>query len=163
VNPCTACRHKKRAAIDRALLSGKFPSEVAKTFGLSLTSVHRHKKNHVLGAIEAAKAARAEAQVTTALAISADVETIVRDVVAKGVALIGEADGKIGERAQAMRAVLQGCELLAKLSGRLGSAHAAAAVVVVEKPSGDAELPPWIKRVATNDTVEAAPTDVASG
>jgi hypothetical protein len=46
VNPCRACSHPDRTEIDVALLSGTVLRKVAARYGLNLTSLYRHAKNH---------------------------------------------------------------------------------------------------------------------
>jgi hypothetical protein len=44
---CTVCDHPKRHGIDEALVSGAPYRGVAKRFGLSESSVYRHKTEHL--------------------------------------------------------------------------------------------------------------------
>ena len=60
---CTACYHPEQAEIDQMLLAGSSLRIVAERFGMSTTSVHRHKQHisKVLGrATEIAEIAKAD-------------------------------------------------------------------------------------------------------
>ncbi len=60
---CTACYHPEQAEIDQMLLAGSSLRVVAERFGMSTTSVHRHKQHisKVLGrATEIAEIAKAD-------------------------------------------------------------------------------------------------------
>ncbi len=48
MNPCTVCRHPDRQEIDRLLLSDTSLRTVAQKFNLAVTSLHRHRRNHLL-------------------------------------------------------------------------------------------------------------------
>lgn len=54
---CKACQHTRRTAIDRALAAGTATVTVARQFGLTESSVRRHRK-HVRALILKAKAQR---------------------------------------------------------------------------------------------------------
>jgi transposase-like protein len=61
---CTVCDHPERHSIDEALVGGAPYRSVAKRFGLSESSVYRHKTEHLpahlLKAREVEEAARAD-------------------------------------------------------------------------------------------------------
>jgi transposase len=61
---CTVCDHPERNGIDQALVTGAPYRSVAKRFGLSESSVYRHKTEHLpaylLKAREAEEMAQAE-------------------------------------------------------------------------------------------------------
>lgn len=44
---CSVCRHPDAAEVDAALLAGTAIRTVGETFGLSRSSVHRHRQNHL--------------------------------------------------------------------------------------------------------------------
>ena len=43
--PCSTCQHLKRPEIDRRLAAGEPVAQVARDYGLNLSSLHRHKTN----------------------------------------------------------------------------------------------------------------------
>jgi len=45
--PCSICSHSERLEIDRLLLQGTSYRDIADRFGLSKTSVFRHKESHI--------------------------------------------------------------------------------------------------------------------
>ena len=51
MKPCSACVHPDRAVIDSELLEGVSLRTVAGRHGLSTTAVHRHRTQHLEGAI----------------------------------------------------------------------------------------------------------------
>lgn len=51
---CKVCRHPARNEIDRALIGGESSRSIGEKYGLDHTVVHRHYKNHVPAAIQAA-------------------------------------------------------------------------------------------------------------
>ena len=55
---CTVCRHTERASIDAALVDGVALRDIAGRFGLTKSSVERHKAEHLSEAL--AKAREAE-------------------------------------------------------------------------------------------------------
>lgn len=62
VTPCSVCSHKYCAAIDQAL-SKPWPGyrKLARAYGLSTTSLHRHWKHHVKPKLETGQEVRQEA------------------------------------------------------------------------------------------------------
>jgi len=52
---CTVCTHKKITYINKALLSGETVSSVAVKYGLSRSSVDRHKKKCIASAVNLAR------------------------------------------------------------------------------------------------------------
>jgi hypothetical protein len=56
MTPCTCCRHRQRAELDAELIAGHDTFRViAKRYGRSLASIHRHKKRHLDGLLKAAR------------------------------------------------------------------------------------------------------------
>ena len=43
--PCSTCQHLKRPEIDRRLAAGEPVAQVARDYGLNLSSLHRHRAN----------------------------------------------------------------------------------------------------------------------
>src|SRR4051812_32973538 len=63
---CTVCRHEERAQIDTALIENEPLRNIAERFGLTPTSLHRHKQ-HLSTELIMAKQAYEVAQATTLL------------------------------------------------------------------------------------------------
>src|SRR5207249_1095155 len=55
---CTICAHKDREVIDEALVAKKSLRNIAERFETSVTSLHRHKRDHLPLAVTAAKEAQ---------------------------------------------------------------------------------------------------------
>ena len=49
--PCTACTHPDAAAVDEVLVSGASYRAVALAFGLNLSAIFRHARNHLAAPI----------------------------------------------------------------------------------------------------------------
>jgi len=45
--PCTICTHPQRDGIDRLILEGESNTRIAANFGLSASSIRRHKAGHI--------------------------------------------------------------------------------------------------------------------
>lgn len=46
---CSICHHLQRHAIDEALTAGEAFRNIAQRFGTSVTALHRHKHEHLMG------------------------------------------------------------------------------------------------------------------
>jgi transposase-like protein len=111
---CTVCDHLKRQSIDEALVTGAPYRSVAKRFGLSESSVYRHKIEHLpahlLKAREAEEVATAD-----------DLLDQVRNLQAHSLDILERAE-KAGDLRIALAAISQArgnLELLGKLAGAL--------------------------------------------
>ena len=111
---CTVCDHAERHGIDEALVTGAPYRSVAKRFGLSESSVYRHKTEHLpahlLKAREAEDAARAD-----------DLLDQVRHLQTHALDILERAE-KAGDLRTALAAISQArgnLELLGKLAGEL--------------------------------------------
>jgi transposase-like protein len=111
---CTVCDHPQKHAVDEALVSGAPYRSVAKRFGLSESSVYRHKTEHLpthlLKAREVAEVAQAD-----------DLLEQVRDLQAHALDILERAE-KTGDLRTALAAISQArgnLELLGKLAGEL--------------------------------------------
>ncbi len=51
---CTVCRHPDHIDIDKLLVAGLVPETLSKRFGLSASSIRRHKREHILPEIRKA-------------------------------------------------------------------------------------------------------------
>lgn len=58
---CTACTHPEREALDRDIVAGVSLRNIAAQYGLSLSAVARHRREHVAADLERAGLDRAEA------------------------------------------------------------------------------------------------------
>jgi hypothetical protein len=111
---CTVCDHPQRHSIGEALVDGAPYRSVAKRYGLSESSVYRHKAEHLpaqlLKAKEVEEAARAD-----------DLLEQVRDLQAHVLDILERAE-KAGDLRTALAAISQArgnLELLGKLAGEL--------------------------------------------
>jgi transposase-like protein len=111
---CTVCDHRERHSIDQMLVTGAPYRSVAKRFGLSESSVYRHKTEHLpthlLKAKEAEEAARAD-----------DLLDQVRHLQTHALDILERAE-KTGDLRTALAAISQArgnLELLGKLAGEL--------------------------------------------
>jgi len=111
---CTVCKHKERAAIDTALLAGAPFRDLAGQFGLSKTSLHRHKNEHLPRELTKAHEAN---QISSADELLRQVQALH----AKAMAILNTAE-KSGDLRTALAAVREArgnLELLARLLGEL--------------------------------------------
>src|SRR5215212_1736525 len=111
---CTVCYHPERHSIDESLVTAAPYRSVARRFGLSESSVYRHKTEHLpahlLRAREAEEVAKAD-----------DLLEQVRHLQAHALGILERAE-KTGDLRTALAAISQArgnLELLAKLSGQL--------------------------------------------
>jgi hypothetical protein len=111
---CTVCDHPEKHSIDETLVTGASYRSVAKRFGLSESSVYRHKIEHLptqlLKAKEAEETARAD-----------DLLEQVRDLQAHALNILDRAENA-GDLRTALAAISQArgnLELLSKLAGEL--------------------------------------------
>ena len=111
---CTVCDHPERHGIDEALVTGAPYRSVAKQFGLSESSVYRHKTEHLpahlLKAKEVEEVARAD-----------DLLDQVRNLQGHALDILERAE-KAGDLRTALAAISQArgnLELLGKLAGEL--------------------------------------------
>jgi transposase-like protein len=111
---CTVCDHPKKHSIDEVLISGTAYRSVAKRFGLSESSMYRHKTEHLpahlLKAREVEETARAD-----------DLLEQVRHLQTHALDILERAE-KAGDLRTALAAISQArgnLELLGKLAGEL--------------------------------------------
>jgi len=111
---CTVCNHHERHGIDESLVTGAPYRGVAERFGLSESSVYRHKSEHLpahlLKAKEVEDVARAD-----------DLLEQVRNLQAHSLDILERAE-KTGDLRTALAAISQArgnLELLGKLAGEL--------------------------------------------
>jgi hypothetical protein len=140
---CTICAHLERAAIDQALVNNEPLRDIAGRFGLTKSSVERHKAEHVPVLLTKAK----EAQTV------ADADDLLRQAGAlrsKAMSLLLKAE-QAGDYRTALAGVREarGClELLGKLQGQLSDG---ANINVIVAPA-------WIElRAVIMDALQAFP------
>lgn len=80
---CSICEHPKRAEIEKAMLDGASLGEIAKRFGTTKSSLHRHRKDHVTANLAQAKQAREVANAETVLDYSATLRDKALDILDK--------------------------------------------------------------------------------
>jgi hypothetical protein len=110
---CRACKHEKRTELDRALVSGEAPRQVASRYGLSATGVQRHQK-HITSSLVKAREAKEVGQASNVL-------SFVRSLVVKAHQFTDQAEqkGDLRTAMSGLRELTRMAELLAKLTGEL--------------------------------------------
>lgn len=110
---CTICTHHQREEIDRALASGQPFRTIAVRYGVSATSLKRHRA-HIQDAIQQAYAARA-------VEVGVSVLDRIRELNREARSLLEEARsrGRYAAAVQAIGAATRLLELEAKLLGEL--------------------------------------------
>jgi transposase-like protein len=111
---CTVCDHPRRYGIDQALVTGAPYRSVARRFGLSESSVYRHKTEHLPAQLLKAREVEEVAQAD-------DLLEQVRHLQAHALDILERAE-KAGDLRTALAAISQArgnLELLGKLAGEL--------------------------------------------
>jgi len=111
---CTVCDHSERHGIDEALVTGAPYRSVAKRFGLSESSVYRHKTEHLPAHLLKAREAEEVAQAENLL-------EQVRTLQTHALGILERAE-KAGDLRTALAAISQArgnLELLGKVAGEL--------------------------------------------
>jgi hypothetical protein len=112
---CSICASPDRAEVERLLVSGRSMRSIAVQYGLSSTSLGRHRNNgHVPAAIMVAEQDDREAH---AIDLAGRVEYLWRK--ASAILEQAEADGRATIALSAVRELRATVELLARLSGAL--------------------------------------------
>lgn len=111
---CSICTHPERDAIEKAILAGQSNRAIASQYGMSVTSVRRHRDNHLPEHL--AKATAAE-QVTKADDLISDLQYL-RD---KAIMFLDKAEQSDDMRAAAplISAAVKVIETLAEVRGEL--------------------------------------------
>ena len=111
---CTVCDHPEKHGIDEALVTGAPYRSVAKRFGLSESSVYRHKSEHLPAHLLKAREVEEVAQAEDLLEQVRHLQTHALDIL--------ERAEKAGDLRTALAAISQArgnLELLGKLAGGL--------------------------------------------
>ena len=114
---CTICTHKKREAIDQALVVRQPFRSIAGQFGVSRSALVRHSDDHIPTALVKAKDAAEEAHGDNLLAQVVDL----RDK-ALGILKKAEKSDDLRTAVAAIREARGNVELLGKLAGQLQDA-----------------------------------------
>jgi hypothetical protein len=133
---CSICASPDRAEVERLLVSGRSMRSIAVQFGLSSTSLGRHRNNgHVPTAIVVADQADREAH---AVDLTSRVEFLWR----KASAILEQAEGRPTVQLQAVRELRATVELLGKLTLGLGQAEGQPVTITLSFSNGG-EVPPY--------------------
>lgn len=162
---CSVCNHTEQESIDRALVAGTSLRTIRGEYGVSISSLSRHRKaGHVSPAIVAMQAAADQvdrAKATTMLERLEDQYGILAAVVADA-----RESGSPTTIINASREMRQTAEVLAKITGELREQQVTvnllthpevlAAINVVNAELAD--LPDLRERIAERLQLEAGPT-----
>jgi len=134
---CKVCTHPEREGIEKDLVSGGSIRDIAKRFGLSPASVHRHKSDHLPASLVEARQAQDVVRADSVLhEIRAEIRRI-RRLYEKAEAILDRAQDQpialktvreLGRLHKEMRETL---ELLARISGELEQQHAPKTAVLI--------------------------------
>ena len=120
---CTTCQHLKRPEIDRRLAAGEPVSHVARDYGLSVSSVNRHRANCLkLAPANEIKKEAARGSAAVALLPSkehlggayADLQTRIDEIVAQA-----QKQGSLHVAISGLNSIRQTLDSLARLAGHL--------------------------------------------
>jgi len=111
---CTICTNADREAIDSELIQGEKYRNIAEKYSLALTSVYRHKCEHIPAALTLAREAKRVAAADDLLEQVRYLQEHALDILAAA-----EKDGKLVVALAAIREARGNLELLCKLAGKL--------------------------------------------
>lgn len=111
---CVVCEHEKINEINEALLAGETYRNIAKRFSVSISSLSRHKNQHIPKAMTKAQEAQEVAQADNLLEQVQNLQAKALSILAKA-----EAAGDLRTALQGIREARSCLELLAKLQGEL--------------------------------------------
>lgn len=111
---CTVCTHKKRKAIDAALVANGSFRDISKRWGVSIQALNRHKAAHIPAALAKASAAQ---EVANADDLMERLDKL--DADAKRIGAKAEKAKNYHAALAAVRELVRIVELLAKLRGEL--------------------------------------------
>jgi hypothetical protein len=131
---CNTCQHLKRPEIDRRLATGEPAAQVARDYGLSVSSVHRHRAN-CLNLAPANEIKKEAARGSTAVALLPSKETIGAayiDLTARIDAIVAQAEkeGSLNVAISGLNSIRQTLDSLARLAGHLQPAGTQVSVSV---------------------------------
>ncbi|MGI6596813.1 MAG: hypothetical protein ACOX2T_03260 [bacterium] len=111
---CVVCEHEKINEINEALLAGETYRNIAKRFSVSISSLSRHKNQHIPKAMTKAQEAQEVAQADNLLEQVQNLQAKALSILAKA-----EASGDLRTALTGIREARACLELLAKLQGEL--------------------------------------------
>ena len=130
--PCTICNHPQKDEINQAIVNRVSPRLISKSFGITLSSLHRHKAAHLpVALVEAVQAA----EVVQAGNLLDQVVALQEKTL--GILSIAEAAGDIRTALMAISQARGNLELLARLMGELQNQQNTVNVLVAD--------PDWLK------------------
>jgi hypothetical protein len=111
---CVVCEHEKINEINEALLAGETYRNIAKRFSVSISSLSRHKNQHIPKAMTKAQEAQEVAQADNLLEQVQNLQAKALSILAKA-----EASGDLRTALTGIREARACLELLAKLQGEM--------------------------------------------
>jgi len=111
---CSICQHPNREKINRLLVEGEIFRKIAENFSLSITSLHRHKTEHLPGNLTKAKEAQEIAKADSLLEQVKSLQDRALDILSQA-----EESGDLRTALGAIREARGNLELLGKLAGEL--------------------------------------------
>lgn len=111
---CTICSHAKRKEIEKGLIKNQTYRHIALHYGVSTTSLQRHKRNHLPKFLVRAKQME---EITNANYLADEIESLKKR--AKTIASKAESNGDYRTALQGVRELTRIVELLAKMRGEL--------------------------------------------
>jgi len=111
---CTICQHPNREKINRLLVEGEIFRKIAENFSLSITSLHRHKTEHLPGNLTKAKEAQEIAKADSLLEQVKSLQNRALNILSQA-----EESGDLRTALGAIREARCNLELLGKLAGEL--------------------------------------------
>ena len=120
---CNTCQHLKRPEIDRRLAAGEPVSHVARDYGLTVSSVHRHRANclRLAPANEIKKEAARGSAAIALLPSKENMGAAYADLQAKIDAIVTQAqqEGSLHVAVSGLNSIRQTLDSLARLAGHL--------------------------------------------
>ena len=141
---CTICKHEKLDEINQALIRSDSLKKISAFCGISVTSLHRHKKEHLPVSLLKAKDA-------AEVVIGENLLESIRALHERTLKILAEAEaaGKLETALKAIQQARAHLELLAKLDGQLkDTGHVAITVNYVDRPI----VLPRVTQPVTSDT-----------
>jgi hypothetical protein len=167
--PCTVCNHRQEREIATALLAGGSCREVAKRYGIALSTLARHNRLHLKTRIARAEAAigqttqipckrgSVEAEVVAAprlhrvesYEVAVNVQQAVQDLYGRALVLLEEAEASrdLSTALRAVKEIRNNLELLARLDGSLRNAMPVPHTIEIRYAKKDLIGPPGSVRL----------------
>ncbi len=161
MNTCTVCRHDDRDAIDKALIAGQAVRHIAAQYGLTPTSLQRHKVHigprlaRALKREEAAVEATIEAHVAEEIAsgndLVADLRALIRQ--AQEIAVEARSTKQLSVAVQCIDKQSKVLELVARLTGQLDEGTRVN-ILVQEREQREAAQVMDLQRLTLDERIE---------